>query len=124
MIALRRKALWEALEIGTVIVDHEVLLDPAEAATAEGIQLVGLGRGAGEGGPGFGAVDGGTGGGVEVAVICGERSVGPVSFDESASGGPVVGVPKGGVDSHWLSLGKRYAHRLRIPEFSYWIVVH
>lgn len=115
----------EPLEIGTVIVDHEVLLDPAEAATAKGVEFGG--GGAGEGGPGFGAVGsggGGAGGGVEVAVIGGEGSFGPVGFDESASGSPVVGVPKAGVDSHRLSLRERYADRLRVLELSYWVVVH
>lgn len=124
VIAFRRKALREALEIRTIIVDHEVLLDPAEAAPTECIQLVGsVGRGSGGG---FGGVVSRVGDSVEVkvAVICGERRVGPVGFNESATSGPVVCIPKRRVDSHGLCVGKRYAHCLCVSEFSYWIVVH
>lgn len=77
VIAFRRKALREALEIRTIIVDHKVLLDPAEAAPTECIELVdSMGRsGGGVVGGGGGSVE------VEVAVICGERRVGPVDFN-------------------------------------------
>lgn len=113
----------KALEIGTVIVDHEVLLDPAEAATAKGVQF-GSGGGAGEGRPGFSAVCGGASGGVKVAVIGCKWSFRPVGFDQSASGCPIVRVPKAGVDSHRLSPRKRYADLLRILELSNRIVVY
>ncbi|PON97956.1 hypothetical protein TorRG33x02_062710 [Trema orientale] len=89
--AFKREALREPLGVRTVIVNHVVLLHPLEPLLTRGVQL--LGRPAGT-----------LGGGVEVSVGSGERSLTPVRLDESSSGRPVICVPKARVYPHWLLL--------------------
>ncbi|PON55967.1 hypothetical protein PanWU01x14_184340 [Parasponia andersonii] len=92
--AFKREALRKSLGVRTVIVNHVVLLHPLELLLTRGIQLLRQPAG----------TLGGGGGGVEVSVGSGERSLTPVCLDESSSGCPVICVPKARVYSHWLLL--------------------
>ena len=78
----------EALEISAIVVNHVILPNPPEPSTANSVQPLRLPSPVGGGGGGEG------GDGVEIPIMCGERSFGPVGFDEAASGCPLVGIPE------------------------------
>lgn len=78
----------EAFEISAVVVNHEVLLNPSQPSSAVGIKFLGL-----EGTVRECACGGGSAGS-EVPVVCCEGCLGPVSFHQPSSCGPVIRIPE------------------------------
>lgn len=120
---LRWKTLRKTLHISAVIVHHVILLHPFKPLLACRIQLlfkpsvVGWrrwrfrGAGGDAGWPNTCIT-------LEVPVGSGKRCLGPVSFYEPTSCGPVIGVPKARVHSHGLTLWEWNATWLGILELS------
>ena len=115
--ALNRNALWESLKIVAVVIDHEVLLNPSQFSSAIGIKLVALPCSIREG-------IGGELCGFEIAVVGCKGCLGPISFHQTTSGGPVISVPQARIDSHGLLLWERNANSLTILEHPYGNVIH
>ena len=61
---------------------------------------------------------------VEVSVVCGERSVGPVGLHAAALRSPVVRIPEAAVYPHRLVRGECHARATVVVEHSDRAVVH
>lgn len=107
----------EAFQVGAVVVNHEVFLNPSQPSPARGIKLVGLpcsirppcNIGAGN---------------IEIPVVCCKGCLGPISFHQSSSRRPVIGVPEARVNPHRLALREGNADRFSILEYSYGDVIN
>jgi hypothetical protein len=109
--------LRESFQVSAVVVNHEVFLNPSQTSSAMGIKLVGLPCSVGPpcsiGGCNF-----------EIPVVCCEGCLGPISFHQSSSCGPVVSIPEARVNLHWLALGEGNADLFSILEYSYGNVIN
>ena len=124
-LALGREALWEPLGVRAVIVNHIILLSPFDLRFAIGIHLlrepwicVIIGR------TRRSSVGPNTRVGSEVPVWRCERRFAPISFNQTASGRPVVCVPKARIYLHRLALRVRHALRLVVLEPPDWLPIY
>lgn len=106
-----------AFQIRAVIVNHEVFLNPSESPPTVGIKflvlpcptwILRIARGTG----------------IKVPVVCCKGCFCPISLHQSASGCPIIRIPKAGINPHRLVLREWNTNWFSILEYSYRSVIH
>ncbi|KAK4743649.1 hypothetical protein SAY87_009961 [Trapa incisa] len=125
--ALGRETLREPIDVGAVVVDHVLLLDPPNPVPPRGIQnlvlpgtiLVWVCPGArGRTRCPYTCID------IDVPEGGSEGGVCPVGLHTAAHGGPVVGIPQARVYPHGLVLREGDSYGFQVVEYPYGNVVH
>lgn len=128
--ALPRPTLGKSLKIGTIVVNHVILLHPSESSSPICIESLSfpissishsIGR---QWRARRWVPRPHTGIGIEVSIVGSERSLGPICFHEPTSRCPLVCVPKARVKLHGLALWKGNPNGFLVFEYSYGDVIH
>lgn len=100
--------------ISTVIIDHEIPLDPPKPLGPTGVRLLRRNAGPKPAGP---AATPDAGPSIKVPIRSDKWRLRPIGLDEAATCRPIVGAPEARVEPHRLRFGERDPEPLKVLEF-------